>query len=54
MSNLTKKPDTAPELESDEEQKGPNLILLYALLGLALLAAMAFAVMIVWPFYLRR
>jgi hypothetical protein len=54
MSNLPKKPDTAPELEPEQEQKGPNLILLYALLALALLGAIAFAAMIVWPFYLCR
>jgi hypothetical protein len=54
MSNLTRKPDTAPELEPEQEQKGLNLILLYALLALALLGAMAFAAMIVWPFYKHR
>jgi hypothetical protein len=46
--------DTPPELETDEEPRGPNLILLYALLALALLAAMGFAAMVVWPFYVRR
>jgi len=54
MSNLPKKSDTAPKLEPEQEQKGPNLILLYALLALALLIAMAVAAMIVWPFYQRR
>jgi hypothetical protein len=54
MSNLPEKPDTAPGLESEQEQKGPNLILLYTLLALALLGAMAVAAMIVWPFYVRR
>jgi hypothetical protein len=52
MNKPTQSPDTTPELE--QEQKGPNLILLYALLALALLGAMTFAAMIVWPFYLRR
>jgi hypothetical protein len=51
MSKPASKPELLPE---EEEGKGPNLILLYALLVLALLAAMAFAAMIVWPFYLRR
>ncbi|WP_263356006.1 hypothetical protein [Acidicapsa ligni] len=37
-----------------EEDSGPNLIILYSLLALALLAAIAFAAMIVWPFYVRR
>ena len=36
------------------EGKGPNLFVLYALLALALLGAMAVAAMIVWPFYTRR
>jgi hypothetical protein len=52
MNKLTQRPDTTPELE--QEQKGPNLILLYTLLALALLGAMAFAAMIVWPFYKHR
>ncbi len=34
--------------------KGPNLVLLYSLLALGLLAAMAFAAAIVWPFYIQR
>jgi hypothetical protein len=53
MSNLAPKQDSLAE-EEENEQKGPNLILIYALLALALLAAMAFAAMIVWPFYVRR
>jgi len=54
MNKLAQKANSAPGRESDQEPKGPNLILLYALLALALLGAMAFAAMIVWPFYLRR
>jgi len=42
------------EENHEVESKGPNLFLLYALLLLALLGAMAVAAMIVWPFYLRR
>jgi hypothetical protein len=53
MSNLAQKPSGSPESDQ-EETKGPNLILIYALLALALLAAMAFAAMVIWPFYLRR
>ena len=34
--------------------KGPNLVLIYSLLALALAAAIGFAVAIVWPFYIRR
>lgn len=52
------RPDEPQELHSDSglesEDKGPNLILLYSLLALGLLAAMAFAALIVWPFYARR
>jgi len=54
MSNLAHKPESSQELEPEEERKGPNLILLYALLALGLLAAMTFAAMVVWPFYVRR
>jgi hypothetical protein len=54
MSKLTEKSGSPPDLEPEQEEKGPNLILLYALLALALLAAMAFAAMIVWPFYPRK
>lgn len=54
MSKSASKPDVSPEIESEEEPKGTNLILLYSLLALALLAAMGFAAMVVWPFYVRR
>lgn len=50
MNNLAK---TTQE-ENQPEAKGPNLILLYALLAFAILAAMAIAAMIVWPFYKLR
>ena len=39
--------------EEEPEPKGPNLVLLYALLALGLLAAMGFAAMVVLPFYHR-
>jgi len=42
----------SPELEPPP--KGPNLILLYALLALALIGSIAFAMLIVHPFHLRR
>ena len=38
----------------DNPQQGPNLILIYAMLALGLLLAIAVAAMIVGPFYLRR
>ena len=34
--------------------KGPNLVVLYSLIALALVAAIFFALLIVRPFYLRR
>jgi hypothetical protein len=42
--------------EDEDEQKssGPNLVLIYALMAVAFLAAVAFAVAIVLPFYHRR
>lgn len=46
-----------PQPQTDHEEtpaKGPNLVVLYLLLALALIAAISFAVAIVWPFYLRR
>lgn len=40
--------------ENEERSKGPNLVLMYSLIALAILVATAIAAMIVWPFYLRR
>ena len=44
----------SPADESEEPSKGPNLVLIYSLIALALVAAIAIAVLIVLPFYLRR
>jgi hypothetical protein len=54
MSKTAQNQDSSPELYNELERKSPNLFLLYALLAVALLAAIGFAVMIVWPFYGRR
>jgi hypothetical protein len=54
MSKLADNLQSSPESEHKTEPKGPNLILLYALLALGLLAAMGFAAMVIWPFYARR
>jgi len=54
MSKLADDLQSSPDAERESEPKGPNLILLYALLALGLLAAAGFAAMVVWPFYLRR
>lgn len=43
--------DAGPE---DLQPKGPSLALLYALVALALAAAIGFALLIVLPFYRRR
>lgn len=43
-----------PDDEELPEPRGINLTLVYSLLGLALLAAILFAILVVWPFYIRR
>jgi hypothetical protein len=40
--------------EDDRPAKGPNLVLIYCLLGAAMLAAISIAVLIVLPFYRHR
>lgn len=40
--------------DDDQPSKGPNLVLIYSLLGLALLIAIVVAAFIVLPFYQRR
>lgn len=50
MSNRALKPHE----DLEEEPKGPNIVLLYALLALGLLAAMGFAWMVILPFYHRH
>ncbi len=52
MSNA-ERPGSGPE-EASEPSAGPNLVLLYSLIALALAAAIALATMIVLPFYHRR
>lgn len=39
---------------TQDEPRGPNLVLIYALMAIAFLAAMAIAGWIVAPFYLHR
>jgi hypothetical protein len=43
-----------PDDNAVEESSGPNLKLVYSLIALALLAALAVAALIVFPFYLLR
>ena len=40
--------------QDEAPSTGPNLVLIYSLIALALVAAIAVALMIVFPFYLRR
>ena len=44
----------SPADKRTKPSKGPNLVLLYSLLALALVAATVLALMIVLPFYHRR
>ena len=53
MNNAENEDDLAPT-GAERPVKGPNLVLLYCLLALALVAAIGFAIAIVWPFYIRR
>jgi hypothetical protein len=43
-----------PNEPEDQPPTGPNLILIYSLLGLSFLIAIGIAVLIVLPFYHRR
>jgi hypothetical protein len=46
--------DPNPSDQEEPPSKGPNLVLLYSLIALALVAAIVFALLIVMPFYNRR
>jgi hypothetical protein len=50
-SGNSKQPE---DLSNDEPSQGPNLFLIYGLLGLAFLIAIVVAAFIVLPFYQRR
>ncbi|MDR3725592.1 MAG: hypothetical protein P4K86_00980 [Terracidiphilus sp.] len=52
MNNLERR--TQDDQEEDRPSQGPNLIVLYALIALALAAAIGFALLVVMPFYHRR
>jgi hypothetical protein len=53
--NDPNRPETdSKDAGDDETAQGPNLVLLYSLIALALAVAIGLAVMIVWPFYIRR
>ena len=43
-----------PDDQEEEPSQGPNLVVLYTLIALALAAAIGFALLVVLPFYHRR
>jgi hypothetical protein len=51
MNDLERARKGEPE---EERARGPNLVLLYSVIALALVVAMALAALIVLPFYRRR
>ncbi len=53
MSDLPRSQAPKESLEESKSQ-GPNLTLIYSILVLALLAAIAVAALVVLPFYNRR
>jgi hypothetical protein len=54
MSEPERESASSEEDSGNRHSQGPNLVLLYSLIALALVAAIAFALMIVLPFYHRR
>jgi hypothetical protein len=54
MSRLDPITPKSQDEDGDEPSRGPNLTLIFTLLGLALLIAIVVAVFIVLPFYQRR
>jgi hypothetical protein len=51
MNSLEPEDRKSESEEEDDSPQGPNLVLLYSLIALAILLATACAAMIVWPFY---
>jgi len=57
LSNMSDgdRPEAGPQNKIDEEPSpGPNLVLLYSLIALALAVAIGLAALIVLPFYQHR
>ncbi len=52
--NEPERREESTEDAAEQNPRGPSLTLLYSLVALALIAAMAIATMIVMPFYRRR
>jgi len=47
-------PDPTPNDEQNSPNRGPNLVLVYGLIVLAMIVAIVIAAMVVLPFYRRR
>ena len=47
-------PTASNDESADAANHGPNMVLFYSLIALALIAAIGLALLIVRPFYLRR
>jgi hypothetical protein len=54
MNNQQTTTGKQDELEPESQQHGPNLKVLYAILAIALAAAIGTALLIVLPFYQRH
>lgn len=54
MNSLQPENPKSDRAENHEPSRGPNLVLMYSLIALAILVAFGCAAMIVLPFYLRR
>ncbi len=54
MSNPEQSQDKKADAAEEEPSQGPNLILLYSIVAIAIAAAIGFALLIVLPFYHRR
>jgi len=54
MNELERRPANSGEESESGQAKGPNLVVIYGLVALALAAAIGFALLIVLPFYHRR
>jgi hypothetical protein len=50
----SERPQGSENASEEQPSKGPNLTLIYSLLGLAILLAIVIAALIVLPFYQRR
>jgi hypothetical protein len=53
-SDQARRPPAARDDPEDSPSKGPNLVLIYGLIALSMIAAIGFALLIVLPFYHRR